>query len=295
MSASGFGIGMAIGVALSATAGIAWRLYRRKYPALPRKKMNRYAAIEADAKAIREWSAKWGMDKPIPETPEMKGQRLQFAERMKTVPDELGNLSLDLAKRGWYVDADVPIKFLYYLRGLFRDSKEAEVDLMMVSYLHHVLGKIQEDVRKTFPNRAAVLTAAFEAHNNEQYALCVPVFLAQADGICAELIGVGVYGRKKGTPRTAAGVADFSKSMFWMLEPLKVAGAINANEAEKDQYPDILNRHQVLHGKSLDYGTVMNSYRAISLLNYLHGVLPMAIEYREWQEEKKNPPAQPAP
>ena len=35
-----------------------------------------------------------------------------------------------------------------------------------------------------------------------------------------------------------------------------------------------LNRHQVLHGEVVDYGTEENSLKAISLLNYCATVLP---------------------
>lgn len=36
---------------------------------------------------------------------------------------------------------------------------------------------------------------------------------------------------------------------------------------------DGLNRHQVLHRESVDYGTEINSLKAISLLNYVFQVL----------------------
>ena len=38
------------------------------------------------------------------------------------------------------------------------------------------------------PERAEVLNAAIAAHSRGEYALSTPVFLAQADGICADLL-----------------------------------------------------------------------------------------------------------
>ena len=36
---------------------------------------------------------------------------------------------------------------------------------------------------------------------------------------------------------------------------------------------NVLNRHEVLHGESVDYGTEINSLKAISLLYYIASVL----------------------
>jgi len=42
--------------------------------------------------------------------------------------------------------------------------------------------------------------------------------------------------------------------------------------AAKTHWP-ALYRHAVLHGESVDYGTEINSLKAISLLQYVSGVL----------------------
>ena len=144
--------------------------------------------------------------------------------------------------------------------------------------------RIESTMRETFPNRGAILKSAFRADRRKDYALSVPVFLAQADGICSELLGVGFYSRRKGTPRTASAAARFRQTeiMSGLLEPLRVTGPLNALEDERHDYPDVLNRHEVLHGKSMGYATPLSSFRAFSLLAYVGSALVTAKEYVEF-------------
>ena len=74
--------------------------------------------------------------------------------------------------------------------------------------------------------------------------------------------------------------------MSSLLEPLRVAGALNAFEDERHQYPDVLNRHEVLHGKSVDYATPISSFRALSLLAYVGSALVTAKEYQACLDER---------
>ncbi len=148
--------------------------------------------------------------------------------------------------------------------------------------------QIESIMLETFPNRAAILKPAFRAHRKKEYSLSVPVFLSQADGICSELLGVGFYSRRKGSPRTASATQRFTGSHFMssLLEPLRIAGALNAFEDERHQYPDVLNRHEVLHGKSVDYATPISSFRALSLLAYVGSALVTAKAYQACLDER---------
>ena len=41
------------------------------------------------------------------------------------------------------------------------------------------------------------------------------------------------------------------------------------SEKQRGENFNYLNRHQIMHGESLDYGTEINSYKVISLLLYI--------------------------
>jgi hypothetical protein len=250
------------------------------------KKRNRFEHIAEEKKYFDEAFKNSPKIEIPPGSPESTELRQKTQERIAKMPGEMAELSTGLAARSWFVGADMPFRFLYALRRHVLAGEIEEVDGLMEAYIELKLDTIEEAVLKEFSSRAEILAAAFEAHRRKEFVLAVPVFLAQADGVCSELLGVGLYNRTKGKPKTANHVAILTPSiMSYLLEPLKVAGALNAVEDERHKYPDILNRHQVLHGKSLDYGNKTNSYRAISLLSYLESVLVTAKDLHEFKSK----------
>jgi hypothetical protein len=249
--------------------------------------MNRFKqAIQGLEEMRLSFPPEW--KQPIKLDAETSKDMVRIAERMRQVPAEMAELSVELAKRGWYLWMDMPFKFLYAVRRALREKRLDLVDEALIGYFKKENRRIESIILQDFPNRAAILKPAFRAHRKRGYALSVPVFLSQADGICAELLGVGFYSRKKGSPRTAVAAERFTGSDLTssLLEPLRVSGALNAFENERHQYPDVLNRHEVLHGKAVDYATPVNGFRTFSLLAYVGSALVTAKEYQEFQDER---------
>ena len=87
-----------------------------------------------------------------------------------------------------------------------------------------------------------------------------------------------VRGEKK--PRTAIYVDTVALDTFRhaLLSPLSQPLPISASKNERNDAFNELNRHQVMHGESLDYGTEINSLKSISLLNYVTQVLRLDDE-----------------
>ena len=50
-------------------------------------------------------------------------------------------------------------------------------------------------------------------------------------------------------------------------------GTCRIQAGERESLMNVLNRHEVLHGESVDYGTEINSLKAMSLLYYIASVL----------------------
>lgn len=184
-----------------------------------------------------------------------------------------------LAKYGWYVDLDMSSSPGEYSR-LFDDGDAELAHLKLESYYEEHAAKILKRLSKNFPDRACILSEAFKAHEEKRYALSVPVFLAQADGICAELTGVELYTteRDKETRDHVMKLqALFDKGqlepyLIPLLAPLldkKVP--IRAGRGKRNDYD--LNRHAVLHGESTTYDTIRNSCKAMSLLSYAEWIL----------------------
>lgn len=199
-------------------------------------------------------------------------QIMQLLEGISSMPGAYRNVILQLGERGWYLDGEMPLSApLKYAEYMLSDRSE-EAELALEHHFSSRLKDIEFELMTAFPNRAKILSAAFSAHREGKYELSVPVFLTQVDGICTELTGFSPFIRerkKNGGPSTAAYV-DSLENVFWeaMLVPFRENLPMNASQSERQPGFNALNRHMVLHGESLDYGTKRNSLKAISLLNY---------------------------
>jgi len=101
--------------------------------------------------------------------------------------------------------------------------------------------------------------------------------LAQVDGICKVVTNENLF-RSKGknrNPRVSAYIEQITADSYTeaILSPLASKTPISASERDRGDNFHHLNRHLVLHGESTDYGTKVNSIKAISLINYVVKVL----------------------
>jgi hypothetical protein len=63
----------------------------------------------------------------------------------------------------------------------------AGIDQFMCEYIGSNIDSIQERLSSRYPARYRILESAFDAHREAKYALSIPVFLAQVEGLCVEL------------------------------------------------------------------------------------------------------------
>lgn len=180
-----------------------------------------------------------------------------------------------LATHGWYIDPDMPCSASTELAALFLDGKSGEGDLLLEQYFDENAGSIETRLLGVFPSREPILSEAFDAHRRGMYALSVPVFLAQADGVCKERLGVQLYGKTKGGDSTqvrdAIDELELDPFLESLLAPFLKPFAINAGPNQRTDAQ--LNRHAVLHGESVVYGTFRNSCKAMSLISFTEWAL----------------------
>jgi len=114
------------------------------------------------------------------------------------------------------------------------------------------------------------------------------VFFAQADGICIELLGKKFFSKERNSDdpltRKVVEALPIERFVSVLLEPLKTRGGVSANWKEEALYPDIVNRHRVLHGIDTAYPSKVNSLKAISLVGYLGGLAHEIINEAKVQD-----------
>ncbi len=199
----------------------------------------------------------------------------KFVELSKKVPENLRQSLIILGQEGWYLDYDItPAETWEFAQTL----ELGDVDLAQSKLVEHYQERAQDifkHVVTAFPHRESILMQAANAHKRGEYALSVPVILAQSDGICQELTGLELFKKRDGKPVTSILVESSCEDEFRsaLLHPLSMVLPISTSKKSTKDTVGHLNRHEVLHGISLGYGTEVNSLKAISLLFYIVSVL----------------------
>jgi hypothetical protein len=195
---------------------------------------------------------------------------LAIAEGIKRLPDELRPMVRDLARRGWFISGSMDMSHLRTFQALAEDSKPEDIDYLMSQWVREQTPDILNRCIARFPARAHILRAAALAHHEGKYELSVPILLIQVEGMCVEVLGRKLFSTKAGVPQTKSAteaLVDDALSEVIFL-PLREANGLTASEATRGNWPDSPNRHEILHGQSVDYATELNSLKALSLLDY---------------------------
>ena len=183
------------------------------------------------------------------------------------------------ADRGWFLDLEMGISDLRQIARFFGEEDFDSVDSLLVDEYEGRLEEISVFVAGQFPHRNQIIRSVFKAHKEGMYELSVLGAFSQADGVCHEKLGENFFlrNRNDGKPKTAKAskVKDTLENqediMAWFMVLLATGLPIHKSAKERIGKPDIEspNRHAIMHGECLDYGTKINSLKAISLLNYV--------------------------
>jgi hypothetical protein len=187
---------------------------------------------------------------------------------IETYPARMKDGLLSMNQFGWYLDmnmgASKPIKFKQAVDA----GREAEAEQIIVTHFESRFAAILNELSQALPTRAEILRAAFEAHKDQKYVLSIPVLLAQVDGICFDVADAHLFmGKERSKVRTYLSERAGSEITRAILAPLEAGMPVALSSSRRPTDFSGLNRHQVIHGESVDYGTKENSLRAISLLN----------------------------
>ena len=179
---------------------------------------------------------------------------------------------IEMTENGWFPNW---FTFLYYY-----DQDNDSLDDFMISHLDDNWEEIEKKIIDFCPNRSHILKVAFDLHKIGNYIACIPLIMSQSDGICNEEFSY-FFSKNNNTGKKAsdeiiekADSGEIVTNLFTelLLEPFKVdlhiSKASTKASRHKTKGP---NRHGIIHGsrKHLDYGTKINSYKALSFLAFI--------------------------
>lgn len=158
----------------------------------------------------------------------------------------------------------------------YKPQKELKnIDEFMMAQIDDSFISLQEEIIKHCPNRKHIIETAFALHESGNYIAAIPLFFTQSDGICSEKIAHLFAGKKADEVIKEMVISNELPLNFItsiLIEPFKIDLQISkgSDKASKSKHKGP-NRHGIIHGnrKHLDYGTRINSYKALSLLAFV--------------------------
>jgi len=182
---------------------------------------------------------------------------------------------LMLARQGWYPGGNMPLGILSEGATLL-SSAEEEGNELLAEYFRSELGSLENELSSRHPGHADAIRQTWQAHRVESYYVSVPSFLILAEAIAKDRGLPSPYskpGRQKAMKDALLSRDEF-RAVVSLLAPLLVSVPLDWDPDQRKSYGNpVLNRHLILHGECSDYGTEMNSLRALSHLAYVSDIL----------------------
>ena len=190
------------------------------------------------------------------------------------IPKSIQHIFEQLAQQGWFIDPELPL--------LASNNYSPETTTYLCDFYRANIDEIEKRLVNSYRRRAQILEQAFEAHREGKYALSIPAFLIQADGIFHDFSPATnlftTRQRIKAYKDFTSQIPDSDKFTTATLSPISMQLPLwmsikeRTDSAAENKSFSNLNRHQIIHGESTGYDTEENSLKAISLLSYLHWI-----------------------
>lgn len=204
--------------------------------------------------------------------------------RSEIYPKIIDHLNF-LATKTWFVSkslafADYELLAFSPERIGMEDEDEEALNDQFVSVYKENMEYFENLLLEEFPNRAFAIRPAIQAHRRGEFALSIPVFLSQADGILLDLTSAELFTSNGHISKHAQEQMSKTPHESWFgyfddatWSPLSAVRPIGWSPKQRREagYSGF-NRHTTMHGMDLHYATEVNSYKAFSLLCYVASV-----------------------
>lgn len=221
------------------------------------------------------------------------GQTEEFKKLLETIekeaeelPEYVNKIHSYFAKRGLFISFYSASIHSFKLYAELIDEEEHElIEEKIRSYVENKIPEIESSLKKEFPERHRIIKAVLEAHSDKNYILSIPTLLAQADGMFSDLLEKTFYSndekelediRRRLLKKLAENGHPHNTSSlgFLLVKQLQEKSIIHEdfNDFKKnknDFESEPLNRNYILHGKTLNYDTKVNSLKTIALVGLL--------------------------
>ncbi|MGV3609431.1 MAG: hypothetical protein ACO1N0_00670 [Fluviicola sp.] len=185
-----------------------------------------------------------------------------------------------LTSLGWYVSPHVIRDIsLPEFADLIKEENVLHFQDKIVALSDVAIPRILTKCGKQFPARKVIFEEIREAFNKELYCAVISLSYSQVDGISNDSWGFGFFDKDKHQDYHLKSYINLQGGTIGINTGVAEQLGITSNEIivhsgnelfnDSDYKKNSYNRHLVIHGHSVGYGTKINAIRAIYLLDLL--------------------------
>ncbi|PTB97981.1 hypothetical protein C9994_00015 [Marivirga lumbricoides] len=194
--------------------------------------------------------------------------------------NRLEGLCYELSKSGWYLDdwKKIDSKILSKIQSLIYGNVKDRIDDLLLPYYQDNVIEIFDRLKTHYPSRKHIFNEANLLLQESRYHGFITLALSLVDGMCIELLGKEYFKTlgKKGNHKLELS-EDLDKirqlGYYFLLKPITEKSAISDFKDAMSKYNDPLNRHEILHGKNVSYGTKINAIKILSFMAFTDYIL----------------------
>ncbi len=186
----------------------------------------------------------------------------------------------NIATVGWYISPNLVSKYSFSDLSSFtkKDNLEKFESAIIKDADTHIT-KILEKCINYFPKRELIFNEILKLYNNDCFYSLINICYSQADGICNETWDFGFFDKEnksyqlktyKEFSKTNIGLSSFFVEQLGIQKNEITMWSKDALFEDNINVENSFNRHHIMHGHSLNYGTKKNAIRAIYLLDFLY-------------------------
>jgi hypothetical protein len=205
---------------------------------------------------------------------------IRIRESIDQFNNNLPGYLVSIANFGWYLDLHTGVNLSVTLANYIEDKEIEKVDNYLIDYYSSNFDIIITKLSSNHPKRLKLFSEIKIAFDNEYYNLVIPLLLSQIDGICYDYTKKLFFIKNKKNeknpylPKVSNELIVLNGEFFKaFLAPFFNDAPIFTHEDNLELFPTAFNRHRVLHGLEIEFGTKINCLKALSLLSYCDDVL----------------------
>ncbi len=209
-------------------------------------------------------------------------QRSSWQQVFENINDNIAKLECEkqaliiLANNNWYLES----RLLSHAELLVSKIEAGDINFVDEYLIGLYRNMFNKDMfwmgEENFPDRKTIFDEIIFCVSNKKFHSAITMILTQIDGICNDIAENEFFIKSKKDgyiPNVSVAIKKpFLFELSHFFAPMMQSTSIAAREKDMGD-SNQLNRHKIIHGKSLGFGTETNFYKCFSLFAYLLEVL----------------------